>query len=187
MALAAREPPACAHLAGRPPPPCALTPAGTRRAAQVLLQVQHMSAVPKERQYKGLMDVLRRLPKEQGGYSALFRGAQRARVCCACLAACEQRTLQLGQRAAPGAPGALALAPVRRAPGAAPSPSGLVGAAGRCRRRSSTWRCASAGAPQALQTQPPATSHQQQTSASTRTHTHTRTHTLPPAPAPARR
>ena len=33
-----------------------------------------MSAVPKEQQYKGLWDVIKRVPQQQGGYLALFRG-----------------------------------------------------------------------------------------------------------------
>jgi hypothetical protein len=41
---------------------------------QILLQVQHMAGAPQAQQYKGLIDILQRLPKEQGGYKALFRG-----------------------------------------------------------------------------------------------------------------
>jgi hypothetical protein len=45
---------------------------------QILLQVQHMAGAPQHQQYKGLIDILQRVPKEQGGYRALFRGGQRA-------------------------------------------------------------------------------------------------------------
>jgi hypothetical protein len=34
---------------------------------QILLQVQQMSSVPPGEQYKGMLDVLRRIPKQQGG------------------------------------------------------------------------------------------------------------------------
>jgi hypothetical protein len=34
---------------------------------QILLQVQQMSSMPQQQQYKGLLDALRRIPQQEGG------------------------------------------------------------------------------------------------------------------------
>lgn len=41
---------------------------------KILLQVQSLSSVPQPQQYKGLMDALRRIPLQDGGWTALYRG-----------------------------------------------------------------------------------------------------------------
>jgi hypothetical protein len=37
--------------------------------AQILLQVQSVSSVPKEQQYTGLWDALRRIPQREGSWT----------------------------------------------------------------------------------------------------------------------
>jgi hypothetical protein len=34
---------------------------------QIMLQVQQMSSMPQQQQYKGLLDALRRIPQQEGG------------------------------------------------------------------------------------------------------------------------
>jgi len=41
---------------------------------KILLQVQSGSSVPKDQQYKGLLDALKRIPQREGGWRALYRG-----------------------------------------------------------------------------------------------------------------
>uniref|UniRef100_A0A383VTZ2 ADP,ATP carrier protein n=1 Tax=Tetradesmus obliquus TaxID=3088 RepID=A0A383VTZ2_TETOB len=41
---------------------------------KILLQVQQMSSLPQQQQYKGLWDALRRIPSREGGIAALYRG-----------------------------------------------------------------------------------------------------------------
>ena len=41
--------------------------------AQILLQVQQMSSMPQQQQYKGLLDALRRIPQQEGGVKVSWR------------------------------------------------------------------------------------------------------------------
>lgn len=41
---------------------------------KLILQVQSLSSVPKDQQYRSLLDALRRIPREEGGLRALYRG-----------------------------------------------------------------------------------------------------------------